>query len=56
VEEYTDPEVIHDKFENLVDVVIDGGIGNITPSTVIDLTGNEPEVVREGAGEWDKGE
>lgn len=52
VEDYTDPEIIHDKFEKLVDVVIDGGIGNITPSTVIDFTREEPQVIREGAGEW----
>jgi tRNA threonylcarbamoyl adenosine modification protein (Sua5/YciO/YrdC/YwlC family) len=52
VEEYTDPETIHDKFEKLVDLVIDGGIGGIVPSTVIDFTSAEPEVVREGAGMW----
>jgi len=52
VEEYTDPEVIHDKFEKLVDVVIDGGIGGIVPSTIVDLSGGEPELIREGAGEW----
>lgn len=52
VEEYTDPEVIHDKFAKQVDMVIDGGIGGITPSTVIDYTKGEPEVVRVGAGEW----
>jgi tRNA threonylcarbamoyl adenosine modification protein (Sua5/YciO/YrdC/YwlC family) len=52
VEDYTDPDVIHEKFEKLVDVVIDGGIGGIVPSTVIDFTKAEPEVVREGAGEW----
>jgi tRNA threonylcarbamoyl adenosine modification protein (Sua5/YciO/YrdC/YwlC family) len=53
VEEYTDPEVIHEKFEKLVDVVIDGGIGGILPSTIIDLTTGEPELIREGAGEWE---
>ncbi|MGZ8544249.1 MAG: L-threonylcarbamoyladenylate synthase [Flavisolibacter sp.] len=52
VEEYTDPEIIHDRFENLVDVVIDGGVGNMVPSTVIDYTGEEPDLIREGAGEW----
>jgi tRNA threonylcarbamoyl adenosine modification protein (Sua5/YciO/YrdC/YwlC family) len=51
VEDYTDPEIIHDKFEKQVDLVIDGGIGGIIPSTIIDLTSDEPEVVREGAGE-----
>jgi tRNA threonylcarbamoyl adenosine modification protein (Sua5/YciO/YrdC/YwlC family) len=52
VEDYTDPEIIHDHFEKLVDVVIDGGIGGIIPSTVVDFTTKEPEVKREGAGEW----
>lgn len=52
VEEYTDPEIIHDKFEKLVDVVIDGGIGGTLPSTVIDFTTGEPEIIREGAGVW----
>jgi tRNA threonylcarbamoyl adenosine modification protein (Sua5/YciO/YrdC/YwlC family) len=53
VEDYTDPEIIHDKFEKLVDVVIDGGIGGIIPSTVIDYTTGEPEIVREGLGVWE---
>jgi tRNA threonylcarbamoyl adenosine modification protein (Sua5/YciO/YrdC/YwlC family) len=52
VEDYTDPEVIHDRFEKLVDMVIDGGIGGIIPSTVVDFTSGEPVVVREGLGEW----
>jgi tRNA threonylcarbamoyl adenosine modification protein (Sua5/YciO/YrdC/YwlC family) len=52
VEDYTDPELIHDRFENLVDLVIDGGIGGSVPSTVIDFTSGEAEVVRQGAGEW----
>ena len=52
VEEYTDPEFIHDKFVKLVDIVIDGGIGGIVPSTIIDFTSGEAEVVREGAGEF----
>ena len=53
VEDYTDPEIIHDKFGNLVDIVIDGGIGGMIPSTIIDFTSGEPEVIREGAGEWE---
>lgn len=52
VEEYTDPESIHDRFGKLVDLVIDGGNGGMIPSTIIDFTSGEPEVVREGAGEW----
>jgi tRNA A37 threonylcarbamoyladenosine synthetase subunit TsaC/SUA5/YrdC len=53
VEEYTDPEIIHDKFEHLVDIVVDGGIGGIIPSTVVDCTGEEPVVLRKGLGEWE---
>ena len=53
VEHYTDPEVIHEQFGNIVDMVIDGGIGGIVPSTIIDLTSDEPVVLRHGAGRWD---
>ena len=53
VEHYTDPEIIHEQFGNLVDMVIDGGIGGIVPSTIIDLTSDEPVVLRQGAGKWD---
>jgi len=49
---YTDPEHMFEKFGSLVDIVIDGGIGNTIPSTIIDCTGSKPELVREGAGEW----
>ena len=52
VEDYTDPETIHEKFEKLVDIVIDGGIGGIEPSTIIDFTGDEPVVTRQGIGFW----
>jgi tRNA threonylcarbamoyl adenosine modification protein (Sua5/YciO/YrdC/YwlC family) len=50
---YTDPELIHDVFQHQVDIVIDSGIGNMQASTVIDCTGDAPELVREGAGEWE---
>ena len=53
VEEYTDPEMIHDKFEKLVDIVVDGGIGGILPSTIVDCTGEEPVVTRKGLGVWE---
>ncbi len=46
----TDPELIKEKWDNLVDIVIDGGYGDNIPSTVIDLTSGEPEVIREGKG------
>lgn len=50
IEYTTDPELIHEKWDKLVDIVIDGGYGDNIPSTVIDLTNAEPEVVREGKG------
>ncbi len=46
----TDPELIHEKYEHLVDLVIDGGYGNNEPSTVIDCTTTEPEIIRQGIG------
>ncbi len=49
----TDPELIFEKWQNLVDVVIDGGYGDNYASTVIDLSGSEPEVIREGKGSVD---
>jgi tRNA A37 threonylcarbamoyladenosine synthetase subunit TsaC/SUA5/YrdC len=53
VEEYTDPEIIHEKFEHLVDMVIDGGIGGMVPSTIVDCTTDDWKVIREGLGEWE---
>lgn len=50
IEYTTDPELIYEKWGQLVDVVIDGGYGDNIPSTVIDLTGEEPELIREGKG------
>ncbi|MEM7550337.1 MAG: L-threonylcarbamoyladenylate synthase [Bacteroidota bacterium] len=49
----TDPSLIHEKFDKLVDVVIDGGYGQNVASTVIDFTGSQPELIREGLGETD---
>jgi tRNA threonylcarbamoyl adenosine modification protein (Sua5/YciO/YrdC/YwlC family) len=49
----TDPELIFEKWHNLVDMVIDGGYGDNQASTVIDLSGYEPVVVREGKGSLD---
>ena len=49
----TDPELNFEKWQNLVDVVIDGGYGDNQPSTVIDLSGHEPIVIREGKGNVD---
>jgi tRNA threonylcarbamoyl adenosine modification protein (Sua5/YciO/YrdC/YwlC family) len=49
----TDPELIYEKWRNLVDVVIDGGYGDNVASTVIDLSEGEPEIIREGKGSVD---
>ena len=46
----TDPELILEKWNNLVDLVIDGGYGDNEASTVIDFSGGEPEIIREGKG------
>lgn len=53
VEEYTDPEVIFENFKDRVDFVIDGGIGGMVPSTIVDCTGDEWTVVRQGLGEFE---
>lgn len=53
IEYSTDPELIFEKWQNLVDLVIDGGYGDNIPSTIIDLSGYEPEVIREGKGSLD---
>ena len=53
VEDYTDPYVIHEKFEKLVDIVIDGGIGGMIPSTIVDCTTDDYTVIRDGAGVWE---
>jgi tRNA threonylcarbamoyl adenosine modification protein (Sua5/YciO/YrdC/YwlC family) len=53
VEEYTDPEVMHEKFGHLVDFVIDGGIGGMVSSTIVDCTTDNWEITRQGLGEWE---
>jgi tRNA threonylcarbamoyl adenosine modification protein (Sua5/YciO/YrdC/YwlC family) len=53
VEEYTDPEIIYEKFGKQVDIVVDGGPGGMAFSTVIDCTGPVPELVREGIGSFE---
>lgn len=52
VEDYTDPEIMYENFRNEVDIVVDGGIGGTTPSTIVDFTSGEAVVTREGLGEW----
>ena len=53
IEYTTDPELIYEKYGDLVDIVIDGGYGDNVPSTVIDCTSDEPEIIREGKGAVD---
>ena len=53
VEEYTDPELIYRNFEKQVDLVVDGGVGGMIPSTIIDCTAEEPVVTRQGLGAWE---
>ncbi len=50
-EYFTDPELIEERYGHQVDLVIDGGFGGSVHSTIIDCTGDEPEIVRVGAGE-----
>ncbi|WP_121666621.1 L-threonylcarbamoyladenylate synthase [Mesonia aquimarina] len=51
IEYTTDPELIAEKWDKLVDIVVDGGFGDNVASTVIDLTTGEPEVIRKGKGD-----
>lgn len=53
IEYSTDPELIFEKWQHKVDLVIDGGYGDNVASTIIDLSGYEPEVIREGKGSLD---
>jgi tRNA A37 threonylcarbamoyladenosine synthetase subunit TsaC/SUA5/YrdC len=50
VEEYTDPEHIHEVFGSRVDIVVDGGPGGIIPSTVVDCISGSCEIIRQGKG------
>ena len=54
IEYSTDPELIYEKYRNLVDLVIDAGYGNNIASTVVNCTDDEMEVLREGAGDLDQ--
>lgn len=51
VEYTTDPELIYERYGDMVDIVIDGGFGDNVPSTILDCTGDDIEVVREGKGD-----
>ena len=52
VEYTTDPELIYERYGKVVDIVIDSGPGGNVPSTVIDCTGQEPVLVRQGKGDF----
>ncbi|MBS1951606.1 MAG: threonylcarbamoyl-AMP synthase [Cytophagales bacterium] len=55
IKEYTtDPEEIYEDFKHKVDLVIDGGTGGNVPSTVVDFTGSEPIIIRQGLGHFDE--
>ena len=51
IEYMTDPELIYEKYEQLVDAVIDGGYGQNVASTVVDCTGGTIDIIRQGLGE-----
>ena len=51
IEYSTDPELIYEHFNKLVDIVIDGGYGEAIPSTIVDCTNNNPEIIRKGKGD-----
>jgi tRNA threonylcarbamoyl adenosine modification protein (Sua5/YciO/YrdC/YwlC family) len=46
----TDPELIHEKYQEIADIVVDGGYGEFTPSTIVDCTGDAIAIIREGKG------
>ena len=47
----TDPELIYEKYKEIADIIIDGGYGGLIPSTIVDYTGEEPVILRQGKGE-----
>jgi tRNA threonylcarbamoyl adenosine modification protein (Sua5/YciO/YrdC/YwlC family) len=51
IEYTTDPELIYEKYCDFADVIIDGGFGNNEASTIVDCTGEQPEIIRQGLGE-----
>jgi tRNA threonylcarbamoyl adenosine modification protein (Sua5/YciO/YrdC/YwlC family) len=50
IETITDPELIHERYKDLVDIVIDGGIGGVETSTIVDCTDDEYKITRQGKG------
>ena len=53
VEDYTNPDIIYENFKDKVDFVIDGGIGGMIPSTIVDCTTDEWTIIRQGAREFE---
>lgn len=53
IEDYTDPEIIQEHWGKQIDIVVDGGIGGIVPSTVVDCTTDEYIILRQGTGIWE---
>ena len=51
IEYTTDPELIFERYQNEVDAVINGGYGQNNPTTIVDLTSGEPEIIRQGIGQ-----
>lgn len=51
IEYLTDPELINEKYENTVDLIVDGGYGGIDGSTIVDCTDSEPTITRQGKGD-----
>jgi tRNA threonylcarbamoyl adenosine modification protein (Sua5/YciO/YrdC/YwlC family) len=51
IEYTTDPELIYEKYRDFADVVVDGGYGHNEASTIVDCTGDEPVILREGLGQ-----
>ena len=54
VEYSTDPELIYEKYKKQVDIVIDCGYGNLVPSTILDCSKGEIEIIRQGLGKLDR--
>tara|TARA_B100000900_G_scaffold412448_1_gene434253 strand:- start:208 stop:825 length:618 start_codon:yes stop_codon:yes gene_type:complete len=54
VEYSTDPELIYEKYKDQVDIVIDGGYGNLVPSTIVDCSKGEIDIIRQGLGHLDR--
>jgi tRNA threonylcarbamoyl adenosine modification protein (Sua5/YciO/YrdC/YwlC family) len=54
IEYSTDPELIHEKYQDIVDLVIDGGYGDNEPSTIVDCSEGDFEIIRQGKGDLDQ--